>query len=145
MQQFMTRLRQAAKDCAFDADIGNQIRDAVLRKCTSDYVRRKLLEEPQLTLPHALEIADGGQRGEERDCDPSVQKGGEIPEVETTAPVEIEEKDKRNPTKCATDVALETIGPRILHVLQRDRRPESAMEKTTTKKYANPKIKIDSM
>lgn len=44
IQQFATRLRQAAKDCGFQADSDNQIRDAILSKCTSDYVRRKLLE-----------------------------------------------------------------------------------------------------
>ena len=57
VQQFVTRLRQAAKDCAFAADTDNQIRDAVLSRCTSDYVRRKLLEEANLTLARVLEIA----------------------------------------------------------------------------------------
>lgn len=45
VQQFVTRLRQTAKDCDFGADIANQLRDAVLSTCTSEYVRRKLLEK----------------------------------------------------------------------------------------------------
>lgn len=42
--QFVTRLRKEGKDCIFGADFDNQIRDAVLCKCRSDYVRRKLLD-----------------------------------------------------------------------------------------------------
>ena len=45
VQQFVTRLRKAAKDCDFGTDTDNQIRDAVLNKCTSTYIKRKLLEE----------------------------------------------------------------------------------------------------
>ena len=57
--QFVTRLRKEGKDCTFGADFDNQIRDAVLCKCRSDYVRRKLLEErAELTLARTLEIAE---------------------------------------------------------------------------------------
>ena len=57
--QFVTRLRKEGKDCNFGADFDNQIRDAVLCKCRSDYVRRKLLEERvELTLARPLEIAE---------------------------------------------------------------------------------------
>ncbi|XP_014678291.1 PREDICTED: uncharacterized protein LOC106818084 [Priapulus caudatus] len=59
VQQFVTRLRKAARDCNFGSDIENQIRDSVLSKCSSDYVRRKLLEEGQaLTLGRAIQVAD---------------------------------------------------------------------------------------
>ena len=44
IQQFSTRLRLAAKDCGYGTDANNQIRDAILSRCTSMYVRRKLLE-----------------------------------------------------------------------------------------------------
>ena len=55
---FVTRLRKEGGDCNFGADFDNQIRDAVLCKCGSDYVRRKLLEErAELALPRTLEIA----------------------------------------------------------------------------------------
>lgn len=58
VQQFVTCLRQAAKDCDFGADKDNQIRDAVLSRCNFEYVRRKLLEEgTDLTLTRTLEIA----------------------------------------------------------------------------------------
>ena len=57
--QFVTRLRKEGKDCNFGADFDNQLRDAVLCKCRSDYVRRKLLEErEELTLTRTLEIAE---------------------------------------------------------------------------------------
>ena len=58
VQQFATRLKKAAKDCYFGTDADNQIRDAVLNKCTSTYIKRKLLEEGQdLNLNRALEVA----------------------------------------------------------------------------------------
>ena len=47
IQEFVTRLRKAAKDCDFGSDNDSQIRDAVLNKCTSTYIKRKLLEEGQ--------------------------------------------------------------------------------------------------
>ena len=57
--QFVTRLRKEGKDCNFGADFDNQLRDAVLCKCRSDYVRRKLLEErEELTLARTLALAE---------------------------------------------------------------------------------------
>lgn len=65
VQQFATCLRQAAKDCDFGADKDNQLRDAVLSRCSSEYVRRKLLEEGTvLTLARTLEIAAQCERVE---------------------------------------------------------------------------------
>ena len=56
--QFVTRLRAAAKDCGYGEDTENQIRDEVLCKCRSDYLRRKLLEAGQeLTLARTLDLA----------------------------------------------------------------------------------------
>ena len=58
VQQFVTRLRKAAKDCDFSTDTDNQIRDPVLNKCTSTYIKRKFLEEGQgLNLTRTLEVA----------------------------------------------------------------------------------------
>ena len=59
VQQFATRLKKkAAKDCYFGTDSDNQITDAVFNKCTSTYIRRKLLEEGQgLNLNRTLEVA----------------------------------------------------------------------------------------
>nr|XP_058952093.1 uncharacterized protein K02A2.6-like [Pocillopora verrucosa] len=57
--QFVTRLRKEGKDYNFGADFDNQIRDAILCKCRSDYVKRKLLEErDELTLARTLELAE---------------------------------------------------------------------------------------
>ncbi|ROL08902.1 hypothetical protein DPX16_5238 [Anabarilius grahami] len=65
VQQFVTSLRQATKDCDFGADKDNQIRDAVLSRGNSEYVRRKLLEEGTgLTLSRTLEIAAQCERVE---------------------------------------------------------------------------------
>ena len=67
IQQFVTRLRRTAKDCAFGGDLSNQLRDAVLSKCSSEYVKRKLLEEgSMLNLDRALEIAAQCERVEEQ-------------------------------------------------------------------------------
>ena len=57
--QFFTRLRRAAKDCGYGGDRDNQIRDEVLQKCKSQYLRRRLLvEEKGLTIKRTLEIAE---------------------------------------------------------------------------------------
>ena len=45
VRQFTTGLRRAAKDCVHGEGTDNQIRDEILCKCTSTYVKRKLLEE----------------------------------------------------------------------------------------------------
>ena len=58
VQQFVTCLGKAAKDCDFGTDTDNQIRDAVLNKCTSTYIKQKLLEEVLgLNLTRTLEVA----------------------------------------------------------------------------------------
>ncbi len=72
VQQFVTRLRQAAKDCDFSVDRDNQLRDAVLSKCSSDYIKRKLLEEgTELTFTRTLEIAMQCERVELK-CPPCI-------------------------------------------------------------------------
>lgn len=61
--QFVTRLRKERKDCNFGVDFGNQIRDAVLCKCSSHYVIVKLLEEREvLPLVRTLELAQQCER-----------------------------------------------------------------------------------
>ena len=60
--QFATRLRKAVKDCEYGTtETENQIRDEILEKCASNYIRRKCYEEAQggnvLTLSRTLEIA----------------------------------------------------------------------------------------
>ena len=56
--QFASRLKRYAKDCDYGTDTDNQIRDEILQKCKSNYLRRKLLEEgPGLTLARTLELA----------------------------------------------------------------------------------------
>ena len=53
----VTCLKKAAKDCDFGTDVDNQIRDAVLNKCTSTYIKCKLVEEGQgLNLKRILEV-----------------------------------------------------------------------------------------
>ena len=59
IQQFVTSLRKAAKDCDFATNIDNQIRYAVFNKCTFTYIKRKLLGEGQgLSLTRTLEVAE---------------------------------------------------------------------------------------
>ena len=58
VQQFVARLRKAAEDCDSGFDTDNPIRDAILNKCTSNYIKRKLLEEGQgLNLTRTLDVA----------------------------------------------------------------------------------------
>ena len=45
IQQFATRLKKAALDCAYGDETDNNIRDAILWKCQSSYIKRRLLEE----------------------------------------------------------------------------------------------------
>ena len=58
IQQFATRLlKKAALDCAC-AETDNNIRDAILWKCPSTYIKRRLLEEGgELTLVRTLTLA----------------------------------------------------------------------------------------
>ena len=63
VRQFATRLRRSAKDCNYGEETDNQIRDEILCKCTSSYIKRKLLEEGQgLSLARALEIAENCEK-----------------------------------------------------------------------------------
>ena len=55
IQQFATHLHKDVKDCNYGSDIDNEISDTVLSKCTSDYIKCKLLEEGKtspLTEPY---------------------------------------------------------------------------------------------
>lgn len=93
VQQIGTHLRQAAKDCDFRGDRGNQIRDAILCKYTSEYVRRKLLEEgPGLTLARTLEVASQCERVEEQLAAMSVTR--ERKEGDTVNRIATTEKEK---------------------------------------------------
>ena len=58
IQQFATRLKKAALDCAYGAKTDNDISDAILWKCPSTYIKRRLLEEGDgLTLVRTLTLA----------------------------------------------------------------------------------------
>ena len=49
--------------CLYGENTDNQIRDEILCKCTSTYIKRKLLEEGQgLTLTRSHEIAENGEK-----------------------------------------------------------------------------------
>ena len=63
VRQFATRLRRAARDCNYGEETDNQIRDEILCKCTSSYIKRKLFEEGQgLSLDKTLEIAENCEK-----------------------------------------------------------------------------------
>ena len=58
IQQFATRLKKAALDCAYGAETDNNILDAILWKCPSTYIKRRLLEEgDELTIVRTLTLA----------------------------------------------------------------------------------------
>ena len=76
--QFATRLRRASKDCDYGEDTDNQIRDEILCKCTSTYIKRKLLEERQgLTLARALEIAQNCEKVDAQLAAMTIEEKGE--------------------------------------------------------------------
>ena len=60
MRQFATRLRHGIRDCEYTAaEADKQIGDSIIKKCKSDSLRRKLLEEGRnLTLARTLECAE---------------------------------------------------------------------------------------
>ena len=78
IRQFATRLRRASKDCDYGEDTDNQIRDEILCKCTSTYIKRKLLEERQgLTLARALEIAQNCEKVDAQLAAMTIEEKGE--------------------------------------------------------------------
>ena len=73
--QFVIRLRNEGKDCNFGVDFDNYIRDAVLCKCRSDYVKLKLFEErEELTLARTLEIENQCESADHQMSHLSVRK-----------------------------------------------------------------------
>ena len=57
VENFVIRLKQAAKSCEFGDDVSNQIRDQVLDKWTEVEMKRKWYSEKNLSLDKLLEIA----------------------------------------------------------------------------------------
>ena len=55
--QFVTRLRQLAKDCDYGVNTNDFIRDQVIDKCISEKLRTRLLAEKDLTLERCLSLA----------------------------------------------------------------------------------------
>lgn len=79
VQQFATRLRQAVRDCAYGGDADNQVRDAILSRGTSEYLRRKLLEEGHgLTLARTLVL---GAQCESIELQMASMSGAQNPET----------------------------------------------------------------
>ena len=83
-------MRKAAKDCDFGTDTDNQIRDAVLNKCTSTDIKRKLLEEGQgLNLTCTLEVAAKCEKIETQLAALSVKGKNQKVSIESTRDVTI--------------------------------------------------------
>ncbi len=57
VDQFITKLRLQAEHCVFGDAKDDQIRDQVIDKCRSNVLRRKLLEQSDLTLDRVQEVA----------------------------------------------------------------------------------------
>ena len=56
MDSYVTRLRSLAKSCEYD-DVDEMIQDQVVDKCASNSLRRRLVQETDLTLDGILQIA----------------------------------------------------------------------------------------
>ena len=95
--QFVTRLRRLIKDCDYGDDEENQIRDEVLQKCQSDYLRRKRLEEGEgLTLERTVEIAEQYEKVEFQLASLSATGGGSEKSVESAVNAV---RDHRKPSR----------------------------------------------
>ena len=66
MNQFVTRLRQIAKDCDYGAETDGFIRDQIIEKCACSKLRTKLLAESDLTLKKCIEIATAKELSEKQ-------------------------------------------------------------------------------
>ena len=55
--QFMTRLRKQARHCNFRTSLNNNLRDQLIEKLTDFELKRKLLEQRNITLEEALDEA----------------------------------------------------------------------------------------
>lgn len=120
----MTRLRQVARDCAFGAD----------DKSDQRYVRRKLLEEPGLSLQRSLEVAAQCERVEEQ---LAVMKGSErrncicMKEGEPTEEGIKKKKRKETREENVSGVEMAVTLENILHAQQEDSNAENVMEGTS--------------
>lgn len=56
MNQFVTRLRQQAKNCEF-VSIDEEIKDQIVEKCRSVKVKKRILEQGDMTLNQVIEMA----------------------------------------------------------------------------------------
>ena len=121
IRQFATRLRGASKDCDDGEDTDNQIRNEILCKCTSTYIKRKLLEECQgRTLARALEIAENCEK-----------VGAQL------AAMTIEEKGENSASVNRIEEQREAMARKISHEV-----PKPAMRKLATD-VVEPDISVE--
>lgn len=134
MQQFATRLRSAAKDCEYGNDVENQMRDAVLNKCESLYVKRKLLEEGQgLTLARTLQIAQQCESVESQMAAMTL-KNDESQSEQINRVARDSTSGERQPARGdATDVVKRDISRVILNAQPKGNRVATAGERTILK------------
>ena len=64
---YVTRLKDLSRSCGFDTySSDSAVVDQVITKCKSNRLRRRLLREPNLTLPKLLEVAYATEAAEEQ-------------------------------------------------------------------------------
>lgn len=56
MKDFVAELRKLADPCSFGQELDNNLRDRLVHGIRDDVMRRRLLEEPELTLDRAVQI-----------------------------------------------------------------------------------------
>ena len=145
VQQFATCLTQAVRGCGYGVDSDNQIRDAIVSKGTSDYVRRKLLEEGRgLTLASTLEIAARCESIDEQMADMSCASARPFRDAVNRIGMDMgTQKVNRTETITimgnATDVGILIILALIRNALHEDKCVTSAKEKITLQRYATIK------
>lgn len=56
MKDFVAELHKLVDPCSFGQELDNNLRDRLVHSIRDDVMRRRLLEEPELTLDRAVQI-----------------------------------------------------------------------------------------
>ena len=128
----------------YGGDSDNQIRDAILSKGTSEYLRRKLLEDGRgLMLAVTLEIAArcesieeqmASMSGAQNLCTELIPNGNM-----ETGMLKVKRKTTTLMTESAIDVEVLSTGGEIPNALHEEQHATRVRGKTTMQKCAAPK------
>ena len=115
--QFMVRLRKQARHCNFGTSLNDNLRDQLIEKLTDFELKRKLLEQRNITLEEALDKARAweaaGRQATNMTMNPVV--------VDSVNAVKTKEEKEMTSPESATIVEERDIWPLIGAALQKER------------------------